>query len=85
VCACVCVCVCVCRGVCVRDREGSPGLSPIFKTCVGGAGKSKVKHPTETEEPGTQLTLNTFHIHPRTSTREMVQNPLCAPTSATTS
>lgn len=35
---------------------------------------------TETEEPGTQLTLDTFHIQ----VQERWSKILCAPTSATT-
>lgn len=39
---------------------------------LGGAGEvqSKVKHLMETEEPGTQLTPETFHILPHTSVQE---------------
>lgn len=48
---------------------------------LGGAGevKSKVKHLLETEEPGTQLTPETFHILPHTTVQERwSKSSLCA-------
>lgn len=65
--------MCVCRGVYVSEiKREVPVSQKYVNPVLGGAGevKSKVKHLLETEEPGTQLTPETFHILPHTTVQE---------------